>query len=154
MSERELNQLLLTSVDTILETMFFTESLGPGECQESLEANLLAARISFQGSPSGTMAVCLPTDAARPLASGFLGEDEPAVSESQIGEVVCELANMVCGSVVSKLESRQSFDLSSPELVPPGAVLGEKTSAGPWARETVALETGTLTVTLELEGVA
>jgi CheY-specific phosphatase CheX len=154
MSERELDGLLASALDAVLETMFFSASMGPGEPLDLADPGLLAARLSFHGNPSGNLAVCISADAARPLAAGFLGADEPAVPDSQIGEVVCEMANMLCGSVVSSLESGQSFDLSAPELVSAETVLAEKTGPGIWTRQSVALETGTLTVTLELEEAA
>jgi hypothetical protein len=154
MSERELDGLLASAVDAVLEAMFFSAPLGPGAPPGLSDPGLLAARLSFRGNPSGAMAVCLSPDAARPLAAGFLGVDVPDVSGAQIGEVVCELANMLCGSVVSKLESEQIFDLSPPELVSAQTVLAVPDGPGPRARRSIALETGTLTVTLALENAA
>ena len=37
-------------------------------------------------------------------------------TEAQIGQVVCELTNMLCGSVLSRIEKDTLFDLSSPRL--------------------------------------
>ena len=54
---------------------------------------------------------------ARTIGSGFLGKEEAEISDEQTGEVVCELANMFCGSVLSRLEDKTTFHLSHPELV-------------------------------------
>jgi hypothetical protein len=60
---------------------------------------------------------------ARVVGAGFLGREEAEVSDAQAGEVVCELANMICGSVLSRLESEATFQITHPELTPsePGA---------------------------------
>jgi CheY-specific phosphatase CheX len=51
------------------------------------------------------------------VGSGFLGKEEEEISDEQTGEVVCELANMFCGSALSRLEAQTTFRLSHPELV-------------------------------------
>jgi hypothetical protein len=44
----------------------------------------------------------------------FLGEEEELTKE-EVAQVVGELANMLCGSVVSKIKGRSKFVLSHPE---------------------------------------
>src|SRR5271165_5274170 len=119
MSEQNYDQLLAGAVDDVLETMFFSAPFGPAEPETGTE--VLAARVAFHGRPSGALGVRLSAASARILAAGFLGEDEETLADAQPGEVVCELANMLCGSLVSKIESEESFDLASPELVPIGS---------------------------------
>lgn len=152
MTEQNFKQLLSDTVDTVLETMFFSAAWGPAEPETGGAA--LEARLAFEGNPSGTLAVCLSEQAARLLAAGFLGEEEETLSDSQTGQVVCELANMLCGSLVSKLESEESFDIAPPELVPFGSETDTASSAPPAACQSFELEGGILTVTLHLEAVA
>ena len=49
---------------------------------------------------------------------GIAGKDlilfERYPNRERIGEVVCELANMICGSVLSRMESSATFRLSKP----------------------------------------
>ena len=52
---------------------------------------------------------------ARGLAANFLGEDEADLADADVGEVVGELANMLCGSVVSRMEGNSHFVLTHPE---------------------------------------
>ena len=144
----ELNygQLLAGTVDEVLETMFFCFPLGPAEKETG--PDVFRALLPFRGQPSGTLEVCLSEASARMLAAGFLGEDEEALTDAQPGEVVCELANMLCGSLVSRLESDRHFDLGSPVLLPAGF------AATPYpavASQTFQLENGILSVTLSLE---
>ena len=62
----------------------------------------------------------LTTAAARQITADFLGVDEEEVSDRQTSEVVRELTNMICGSVLSRLESSTAFQLAAPEIVPAG----------------------------------
>jgi CheY-specific phosphatase CheX len=148
MTEPNFDQLLSTTVDSVLETMFFSAVLGPAEPETN--GTVLESRLAFHGRPSGTFGVCLSEPSARLLAAGFLGEDEESLTDSQTGQVVCELANMLCGSLVSQLQSDESFDLASPELVPSGSEIAAGFHAPPVARQSFELEGGILTVTLHL----
>jgi CheY-specific phosphatase CheX len=145
MPERNLEQLIGEAVEAVLETMFFAAPLGPAEQETGPE--VLEVRLAFRGTPSGTLRVRLSKSSARWLAAGFLGEDEDALTDAQPAHAVCELANMFCGSLVSRLESEQSFDLLPPMLV----------EAETWAGRSVVqrsfeLDNGILTVGLQLEG--
>jgi CheY-specific phosphatase CheX len=98
--------------------------------------------------------VRLSDASARKLAAGFLGEDEGMLTDSQPGQAVCELANMLCGSLLSKLESDESFDLAPPALVPAGREDSVGLEILPVARQSFALEEGILTVSVRLGRVA
>jgi len=146
MIEQDFDRLLSGAVDSVLETMFYSAALGPAEPE--IGTGVLEARLAFRGRPSGTLSVCLSESTARQLAAGFLGEEEDALTDSQPGEMVCELANMLCGSLVSTLATEGRFDLTSPELVPAGTPAASPDQ--PLARQSFELESGILTVTLRL----
>lgn len=148
MTEQNLQALLAEAVHTVLETMFFSAPLGPSEPDAGEHA--LEARIAFHGTPSGTVSVRVSEASARRLAAGFLGEDEDALAERQPGQAICELANMLCGSLVSRLEMERHFDLDSPEFVPSGSRDAALPDVPPPVQQSYALENGTLTVTLHL----
>ncbi len=134
-------ELLAASAAEVLETMFFTAVGGqPGE--EQAPPEWISAALEFRGEPGGRFRVGASRQAARALAASFLGLDESEVSGEQVGEVICELANMICGSVVSRLESGTTIQLLHPELVegPP-----------PETARVLPLEEGLLAVWLELE---
>jgi chemotaxis phosphatase CheX-like protein len=145
MPEQDFGQLISESVDGVLETMFFSAPLGPAE-PEPGDA-VLEARLAFQGHPSGNLDVRISERSARLLAAGFLGEDEETLTDSQPGE----LANMLCGSLVSRLETEESFELASPELVIASAAAVAAPEDPPSACKSFELENGILTVTLRLE---
>lgn len=151
-----LEALLDSVVARVLETMFFSIVLesGPvdGLAGWPREApGVLAAALTFRGTPSGALSLVIDEAAMRPLAAGFLGEDAEAIAARQVGEMACELANMLCGAMVSTLETRMSFELASPGLVTPEEALAVRAGAG--VRRSFALEDGTLTVVLHLAGV-
>jgi CheY-specific phosphatase CheX len=152
MSERKYDELVSGAVEAVLETMFFSAPLGPAEPEIGNSA--VAARLAFHGNPSGRLDVHLSEPSAQPLAAGFLGEEEETLTASQPGQVVCELANMLCGSLVSKLESEASFDLTSPELVPVGSEAAAGSEDSPATSQSFELENGILTVTLHLRTAA
>jgi len=126
-----LNRALRDSVDEVLETMFFIRRLG--EPEENLSESELAVQLTFEGNPSGTLTLRMTATAARSVAADFLGEEELELSHQQIGDVLRELANMICGSVLSRVESDTTFRLGSPQLVEPEQGSGsmqESASAG------------------------
>lgn len=119
MNDTLLHSALQESVDEVLEKMFFVRSFG--DAQDTAGEQEFIARLSFVGEPSGWLVLCVTDQAARSVASDFLGEDDGDLSEHQIGEVICELANMICGSVLSRVERNASFHLAAPQLVPVGS---------------------------------
>ncbi len=106
------------------------------------------AELRFHGNPSGGFRVRVPWKLARVVGAGFLGREETEVSDSQAEEVVCELANMICGSVLSRLESKATFQITHPE---PGRPERDAGFDGAGASRWFDLGDGILTVSLELQ---
>jgi CheY-specific phosphatase CheX len=153
MSEVNLPGLFTEMVSSSLETMFFTlplDLLDPADIPEGAsEGDEIESRLSFHGTPSGVFHLRISVSGARLIAAAFLGEDEDSLSRAETEQVVCELANMLCGSMVSRLESDRSIDLSAPELVPTGTL---DVLQGPLTVcQSFELERGFLTVSLRLE---
>lgn len=118
MTDTTLRRALAESLDDVLEKMFFVRSLG--EPQDAAGEPAVTAHLTFDGDPPGWLTLRVTAAAARSVAADFLGEEESELSERQIGEVVCELANMICGSVLSRVERNATFRLSTPRLIAPG----------------------------------
>jgi CheY-specific phosphatase CheX len=147
MEVSELDQMLSDSAVEVLESMFFTSLAEEGVPCGDLHGPCISARLSFRGNPPGRFGVRTPPKTALTIAANFLGLEEDALTESQIGEVICELANMLCGSVLSRLEKESRFELSGPELDPPETGCPECFTA--W--RVLELEEGPLGMWLELE---
>jgi len=153
-TEAELKQALADSIAETLEAMFFTSCLEAVETtpQSGLE---MVARVEFEGHPSGRLTVRMAARTARAIAAGFLGEDEDAISPRQVADVLCELTNMICGFVLSRVESAEGFRLREPRLTP---AAGLETAAGRGESAAVriahAVETGAgaLEAALEMDG--
>jgi Chemotaxis phosphatase CheX len=115
MRRTDVQQIFLESASEVLETMFFT-GVAEEDSEEGCGDSLMCAELAFRGSPSGRFGVRTPVATGRLVAASFLGLEAAEVSEAQIGDVVCELANMFCGSVLSRLEAGARFELMHPEI--------------------------------------
>ncbi len=133
----------------VLETMFFTEVLGETAGHAQAADHPLEARLRFAGTRPGAFRIVIAPRAARTIAANFLGSEEEAwIPDSQVGDVACELANMICGSVLSRLAADVAFDLSHPEI----ATEASDQSAWPeTAARTFDLENGWLTAAIRFE---
>jgi CheY-specific phosphatase CheX len=142
-----LERMLFDSASEVLETMFFTT---PNESAEPAADGLpsVSAHLTFHGSPSGRFGVSVPVETGRNISANFLGIEESELDEQQIGEVVCELANMVCGSILSRLESNARFELRHPELYIPEPGTPERSNA---LCRSFDLDPGSVTVWLDLD---
>jgi len=147
MPVNELEQLLSDAATEVLETMFFA-TVTDEPAPDAATAPWISAGLSFEGGRAGRFGVQTPLETTRKLTASFLGVEEEALTEAQTDEVICELANMVCGSALSRLDGGARFDLRHPELNPLEPACAE---GGRVARMTLATEDGALTFWLELE---
>jgi CheY-specific phosphatase CheX len=115
-TEAPLRAALAESLDDVLEKMFFVRSLDGAQSQPGEQ--VLTAYLAFEGDPSGSLTLRVSAAAARSVAADFLGAEEQELSGREISEVICELANMICGSMLSRVESNQLFRLGPPQIVP------------------------------------
>ena len=139
MPESAANEALADAVREVLETMFF--ACVYAETSGGETGGLIEARLPFAGQWAGEFRLGISPEAARSIAAGFLGlEDEAEIGATQIGDVVCEVTNMVCGSVLSHLGADVAFDLQPPRLVEAGGA----GSAPEYAVRTFDLGNGTL----------
>jgi len=102
----------------VLESMYFTSVLEASSHFTPLpvsQADLLAFGLRFRGVVHGSFGLSIGAAMARSLAANFLGEEEDTLSEVEVAEVVGELTNMLCGSIVSRIEGTTKFALSHPE---------------------------------------
>jgi CheY-specific phosphatase CheX len=152
MNDQIMRRLIFEAVNSVLETMFFTVPFGIS--QEEVGSSSVKVRVAFRGCPSGELDVCVSDRSARILASSFLGEDEEHLTAIQSGEVVCEMSNMLCGSLISRLESEQSFDLDSPQIILHETEFEGDSTTCTVGRECFEIEGGTLTVSLHLQAVS
>lgn len=151
MPEPALLPALDTAVKEVLERMFFVETEDAADSRPAAGADTVAVRLAFEGEPSGWLRLQVAPPLARSLAADFLGMHEGEVSASQVESVVCELANMICGSLLSRVESKTTFRLCPPSRQPASPPEDE---AGGAITRTVDAAGGILTVILKTESPA
>jgi hypothetical protein len=74
---------------------------------------LLKTEIHFSGNHSGNLRLFLPYELSETLTMNFMGFEEE-VTESQILDMACELANMICGNLFSALDKTSIYTLGAP----------------------------------------
>jgi len=143
-SEPQLETVLAQCTEAVLEQMFFVRALnGPLPAPDSV----LIVEVPFEGDPCGRLALRVTAPAARSIAADFLGEEECVLSEQQVGEVMCELANIICGSVLSRVESDTTFRLGSSRLTSDSEVFHSENAA----LHSVALDNGAILIAFDVE---
>lgn len=148
MPEPAILRALDTAAKEVLERMFFQETAGVADPAARAGADAIAVRLAFEGDPPGWLGLRVGPALARSLAADFLGVDETEVSSGQVESVMCELANMICGSLLSQLEKDATFRLGSPASESPDLLDQE---AGQAINHTVEATGGVLTVILKTE---
>jgi CheY-specific phosphatase CheX len=120
MTMEALQEILAAAASEVLETMFFAEvAAGGTPPRDGFEA-----RVEFRGPTSGCFQLALDGALARGFASTFLAVEEGEVTTGRASEVVCEMANMLCGSALSRAVPDARFDLLQPVMAPPGSGRG------------------------------
>jgi hypothetical protein len=94
MIDDAVRQLLSESAQQTLETMFFAAPEAISADAGRPRGELIASRLTFRG-----------VDDASKLASG------------EVLQVVGELTNIICGAVLSELETNSNFDSATPQPV-------------------------------------
>ncbi len=149
-------ELLSLCAEETLGSMFFTPILGPFEAGS--EQPYLRVRLCFLGgasraghsdaaAPGGHLDIEVSREAADSIAANFLAADEGSVPEHRVDDVLCELANIICGNVMSAIASKAGFSLLSPEIIRDS---GEEWPEAQRFQESFELERGWLTVRLAL----
>lgn len=103
------------SVEEVLGSMCFLSVLGM--CTEDAwdePAIWMSGRVDFRGACRGSFGIGVLLGTARLLAANFLGEEDTAPDDVQAAEVVGEVANMICGALLQRVESKLAFSLASP----------------------------------------
>lgn len=149
MTEKSLAEALESSMADVLEKMFFIRSMGLPE--ESMPETDVIAQLTFDGDPPGCFKLRVTKSAASSIAADFLGMDEAELSEAEVSDVICELANMICGSVLSRVESNTTFRLAKPRLMPAEAVPAVVAANSGSAVHAVEISGGVLVASIQTE---
>lgn len=148
----ELKPFMESAVAEVLESMCFISSEGEAaDVTGDDRSDWIRGELGFVGLPGGTFGIAVPPSTAAVMAANFLGEDEVDLSDKQTVEVVCELTNMVCGTLLAQIDSKQAFTLSTPKHVLPGTESPVKNDR---IEGTYATDEGLIYTWLELQATA
>ena len=121
------------AMEEMLETMFFESLLDAPVPETAIPEDALTVLVSFQGAVSGRVWVALTPALADHLLVNFLGrEDSDPTTLAEQVMVTCELANMLCGCMLSRVDPENRLEIAAPHIV-----------------ETPALEQGCMSYPLE-----
>jgi CheY-specific phosphatase CheX len=122
MIETSVHQVVSESAQEVLETMFFAIPDSVSMDSGRPTGELIAASLTFRGATPGRFGLVVSDRVARTLAENFTGCDDPGLlPAAETAGIISELANMVCGAVLSKLQSNATFDLGAPQATYVGA---------------------------------
>lgn len=111
----QVRRALEEAVLEVLETMCFEFPVAEAEEGEDPEEEAIHAAARFEGSQKGVLRVALAGEAPRRLAAAFLGLAEDEAGERETLQMACELANMLCGATMSRLEPHGRLRILPPE---------------------------------------
>lgn len=114
-----LNEVLLESATEVFETMVFMDLTEAADSDLDMESPALLGSITFKGSIEGCLTFYSNTPCAQAIARNMLGmdADEP-ISEEDTCDAIGEIANMVMGSVKSRLiENIGNLEVSIPVVI-------------------------------------
>ena len=115
MKPSDLTAFIAPSCEDVLDAMYFTSVLNITSAPlQSPGPNDYSFSLHFKGDLKGQFGVSCHPDTARTLAANFLGEEEDALAPIDTAEVIGELANMLCGSILSRTGCSNTFALSHP----------------------------------------
>jgi len=100
----------------VLETMFFDEAVA-APCDHGWISSAASVRLTFAGSHCGEFLLSVSPEVGRSIAPAFLGIEPEEVTAGESSQVLLELANILCGSVVSQLWPDSDLMLEAPELI-------------------------------------
>jgi len=116
--------LLPEVVSDVAEQMFFgwAEACDAAQSEALIRDSLASAgpdwvhvEVAFRGAIDGVLHVALPCDLARDLGSAMLGmSDGAALSGALLDDAAGELANIICGAVLTRGEQTTQFELLPP----------------------------------------
>ena len=147
MTDTTIRPALSSAVADVLERMFFLEGLSEVP-EPPPEAETVSVNLSFEGNPPGSFEMRLAREAAGAIAADFLGEERESLTDQQSTDVTLELANMICGAVLSRIESDAAFRLGTPQIAADKSGLHLPRNA---TRFTVETGSGTLTAAIRME---
>lgn len=113
-----LTDILLDSAKEVFESMVFM-ALEVVDEEMPVDAGItLLGTITFTGDIKGGLNVCCGMEGARTVAANMLCMDSPDdLSDEDVIDAIGEIANMVMGSVKTRIQDQVNVAISVPSVV-------------------------------------
>jgi hypothetical protein len=128
-------ELMVGAVTDVAERSFFAVAeRTPAAGLQGASDPWLVASVRFEEAAcAGVVSCAVPADLARSLFDAFNGRDpfDPPPPHDELADLVGEFSNMVCGTWLTRLHNRATFDLSRPmvEAAPRRPAVGSSRGA-------------------------
>ena len=144
----ELIQPFINSADAVFADALHcpTRVDGLSMDEQRYQRKGMAALVAISGEIEGRVIVDIEPETALRVARQLAGE-ELAASDELVRETVCELANIVCGYVLSKSEQERGFKLLEPRLI---ASPGRQEDPARLVRKRIETECGSIWLAISL----
>lgn len=114
MPVEQLSSNLEMAMTQVMESMCFILPGEPADEHTFANESWVERTLTFHGPEEGRFGIRAPHSVAIRIASDFLCEDPIDLTEKQVGEVMGELANMVCGNLLGHCYQDRAFALTTP----------------------------------------
>lgn len=114
-----MSDALLDGAKEVFETMIFMEMEQTAEEMPDIDSNSILGSITFKGNIEGMLSIYCSADCAKSIAANMLGMDiDDGISQDDINDAIGEVANMVMGSLKSRIQDTiPNIDVSIPSVV-------------------------------------
>jgi len=114
-----LNETLLDGAKEVFETMIFMEMEQTAEEMPIDNTDTVLGTITFKGNLEGILSICCSADCAISIAANMLGMDiDDGISQEDVSDAIGEVANMVMGSLKSRIQDTYTnIDVSIPSVI-------------------------------------
>ena len=114
-----LSDALLSGAKEVFETMIFMSLEKSSEPDRQIQGDALLGSITFKGNLEGCLAICCNVPCAKTIAVNMLGMDaSEELDRGEVCDAIGEVANMVMGSIKSRVKSSiGNLEVSIPSVV-------------------------------------
>ena len=114
-----LNDTVLDAAREVFETMIFMDVETNNEASPVIVGQSLLGSITFKGCLEGCLSVCVSESCAERIAKNMLGmEPEESLTIEETCDAVGEVANMVMGSIKTRLQQTYpTIEVSIPSVI-------------------------------------
>ena len=111
--------VLLDSAKEVFETMIFMSLEKSPEAAVVIDGSALIGTITFKGNMEGCFAIECGMDCAKTISMNMLGMDsEDEVGEDEVCDAIGEVANMVLGSIKTRIQDEVGdIQVSIPSVI-------------------------------------